>query len=79
MSTAAPSYDSKSIRTATVARKTAETNITCTISLDHAPGVKQAIDIKTGIGFLDHVSLLLRLHSPTSSSGGEEEALPAGC
>jgi hypothetical protein len=49
------SYDSKSIRTATVTRKTAETNISCTITLDHAPGVKQDISIKTGIGFLDHV------------------------
>jgi len=49
------SYDSKSIRTASVTRKTAETNISCTITLDHAPGVKQDISIKTGIGFLDHV------------------------
>lgn len=55
-STMSASYDSKSIRTATVTRKTAETNISCTITLDHAPGVKQDISIKTGIGFLDHVS-----------------------
>lgn len=48
-------FDSKSIRTATVSRKTAETTITCTIALDHAPGVKQVIDVSTGIGFLDHV------------------------
>ena len=53
----ATTYDSKSIRTATVTRKTAETNISCTISLDHAPGVKQDISVKTGIGFLDHVGL----------------------
>lgn len=49
-------YDSTTIRSATVTRKTAETNISCTITLDHAPGVKQDISVKTGIGFLDHVS-----------------------
>lgn len=43
------------MRTATVARKTGETDIACTITLDHAPGVKQNIEISTGIGFLDHV------------------------
>jgi len=49
-------YSSKTIRTATVTRQTAETDITCTITLDHEPGVKQQIDVSTGIGFLDHVS-----------------------
>jgi imidazoleglycerol phosphate dehydratase HisB len=44
-------------RTATVERVTGETQITCTIDLDHTPGVtKQVIEVSTGIGFLDHVS-----------------------
>lgn len=43
-------------RTATVARETSETSITCTIGLDNEPGVKeQVINVSTGIGFLDHV------------------------
>jgi imidazoleglycerol-phosphate dehydratase len=43
-------------RTATVERKTSETQITCTLSLDNEPGVKaQVIEVHTGIGFLDHV------------------------
>jgi len=46
-----------SARTATVERNTSETSISCTIDLDHVPGVtKQTIDVHTGIGFLDHVS-----------------------
>jgi hypothetical protein len=45
-----------SARTATVERKTSETEISCTINLDHDPAAgKQAIDVFTGIGFLDHV------------------------
>lgn len=48
-------YNSSSIRTATVTRKTAETDISCTLTLDHAPGTKQVIEVSTGIGFLDHV------------------------
>lgn len=55
---ATASYNSKSIRTATVTRQTAETDITCTITLDHGPGVKQSINVSTGIGFLDHVSVI---------------------
>lgn len=46
-------------RTATVERKTSETEISCTINLDHDPAVgKQVIEVSTGLGFLDHVSLL---------------------
>lgn len=45
-------------RTATVERVTSETQITCTLGLDVAPGAKQQIDVSTGIGFLDHVSAL---------------------
>lgn len=47
-------------RTATVERKTSETQITCTLGLDVAPGAKQVIEVSTGIGFLDHVSLSAR-------------------
>ncbi|WOO79777.1 Imidazoleglycerol-phosphate dehydratase [Vanrija pseudolonga] len=45
-------------RTATVERKTSETQITCTLGLDTG-GVHpaQAINVSTGIGFLDHVSI----------------------
>ena len=43
-------------RTASVERKTSETEITCSIDLDYQPGVgKQEISVNTGIGFLDHV------------------------
>lgn len=43
-------------RVASVERKTSETEISCTINLDHDPAVgKQVIDVHTGIGFLDHV------------------------
>lgn len=44
-------------RTATVSRKTNETQIEVSISLDRTPGSGQTqnIDISTGIGFLDHV------------------------
>ena len=46
-------------RTATVARKTAETDITATLSLD---GTGQA-RIATGIGFLDHMLHALARHA----------------
>lgn len=46
----------ESVRTATVSRKTSETEIEVTIELDCNPGLKkQTIDVSTGIGFLDHV------------------------
>lgn len=46
-------------RTATISRKTNETQIEVFLSLDCSPGSGQAqnIDISTGIGFLDHVAL----------------------
>ena len=44
-------------RTASVERKTSETRISCTLTLDNEPGVSsQSIQVHTGIGFLDHVS-----------------------
>jgi imidazoleglycerol phosphate dehydratase HisB len=44
-------------RTATVSRKTNETEIEVYINLDCQPGSasQQVINISTGIGFLDHV------------------------
>jgi len=53
-----------SIRTASVKRKTNETDIDLTLSLDIPVGVKQDISISTGIGFLDHM-----LHALTKHSG----------
>jgi imidazoleglycerol-phosphate dehydratase len=46
-------------RTATIARKTKETEITATINLDGTG----AYDIKTGVGFLDHMLEQLARHS----------------
>ena len=44
-------------RTATISRKTNETEIEVYINLDCQPGSAspQVIDVSTGIGFLDHV------------------------
>ncbi|KAI9569536.1 IGPD-domain-containing protein [Boletus coccyginus] len=55
-------------RTATVSRKTKETQIEVFISLDCNPGSGQAqnIDVSTGIGFLDHMYYALAKHSGMS-------------
>lgn len=45
------------VRQASVERKTGETNIAVTLNLDTAPGEKQQINVSTGVGFLDHVSV----------------------
>jgi len=47
------------VRSATVARKTNETDIQVSLTLDTDPSVSQVIQVSTGIGFLDHVSSLL--------------------
>jgi imidazoleglycerol phosphate dehydratase HisB len=48
---------SYSPRTASVTRKTNETSIQVALNLDATPGsgIQQEIDVKTGVGFLDHV------------------------
>ena len=50
-------------RTATISRKTNETDIEVYINLDCQPGSasQQIIDVSTGIGFLDHVRPPLNL------------------
>ncbi|SCV67379.1 BQ2448_6025 [Microbotryum intermedium] len=57
---------SKTIRTASVTRKTNETDIAITLTLDVAVGATQEIDISTGIGFLDHMYHALAKHSKMS-------------
>ncbi len=47
------------MRTATIERKTTETKLSCTINLD-GTGV---FDIKTGVGFFDHMMEQLSRHS----------------
>ena len=46
-------------RTATIGRKTAETDVTLTLDLD---GTGRA-DVRTGVGFLDHMLALLARHA----------------
>lgn len=47
------------MRQATIARKTSETDITCSVTLDGAGNA----DVKTGLGFLDHMLMALAKHS----------------
>jgi imidazoleglycerol-phosphate dehydratase len=47
------------MRTATIERKTTETKVSCTVNLDGS-GV---FDIKTGVGFFDHMMEQLSRHS----------------
>lgn len=47
------------MREATITRKTAETDIALTLTLD---GTAQAADIQTGVGFLDHMLTLFARH-----------------
>ncbi|QRW00713.1 imidazoleglycerol-phosphate dehydratase [Ceratobasidium sp. AG-Ba] len=58
---------SESLRTATVSRKTSETEIDVNIELDCNPGIKkQVIEVSTGIGFLDHMYNALAKHGHMS-------------
>jgi imidazoleglycerol-phosphate dehydratase len=47
------------MRTATISRKTTETEVTCTVNLDGTG----TYDIKTGVGFFDHMMEQLARHS----------------
>ena len=47
------------MRQATVERKTTETQVTCTVNLDGTG----AFDVKTGVGFFDHMMEQLARHS----------------
>lgn len=47
------------MRTATISRKTNETEITCTVNLDGSG----SYDVKTGVGFFDHMMEQLARHS----------------
>jgi imidazoleglycerol-phosphate dehydratase len=47
------------MRSATISRKTTETRVTCTVNLDGTG----AYDIKTGVGFFDHMMEQLARHS----------------
>jgi imidazoleglycerol-phosphate dehydratase len=47
------------MRTATISRKTAETEVTCTVNLDGTG----SYDIKTGVGFFDHMMEQVARHS----------------
>ncbi|KAJ3789894.1 IGPD-domain-containing protein [Lentinula aff. detonsa] len=55
-------------RTASISRKTNETNIEVSINLDCAPGAgaAQEINVSTGIGFLDHMYTALAKHGGMS-------------
>ncbi|CAE6441793.1 unnamed protein product [Rhizoctonia solani] len=59
--------EESSDRTATISRKTSETDIQVTLALDCNPGLsKQVIDVSTGIGFLDHMFTALAKHGHMS-------------
>ncbi|KAG8714235.1 imidazoleglycerol-phosphate dehydratase [Ceratobasidium sp. 394] len=58
---------SESVRSATVSRKTSETDIEVNLELDCNPGLKkQVIEVSTGIGFLDHMYNALAKHGHMS-------------
>ncbi|KAJ3811009.1 IGPD-domain-containing protein [Lentinula aff. lateritia] len=65
-------------RTASITRKTNETNIEVSINLDCAPGsqIAQEINVSTGIGFLDHASMpyiarwLILMYTALAKHGG---------
>ncbi|KDE06281.1 imidazoleglycerol-phosphate dehydratase [Microbotryum lychnidis-dioicae p1A1 Lamole] len=57
---------SRTIRSASISRKTNETDIAITLTLDVAVGAAQEINISTGIGFLDHMYHALAKHSKMS-------------
>ncbi|KAF9518387.1 hypothetical protein BS47DRAFT_1338319 [Hydnum rufescens UP504] len=54
------------VRKASVVRKTNETDIQVSLTLDSSPGVAQTITVSTGIGFLDHMLHALAKHGGMS-------------
>lgn len=67
------------IRTATIARKTNETDVHVALTLDVDPSAKQTISVNTGIGFLDHVQLLVLLVSRSLRLIGDVEDATCSC
>ncbi|KAI9466234.1 IGPD-domain-containing protein [Lactarius psammicola] len=67
-------------RTATISRKTNETEINVSIDLDSQPGStsQQVIKISTGIGFLDHMYHALAKHSGMSLTLQADTAIALG-
>ncbi|KAG8758001.1 imidazoleglycerol-phosphate dehydratase [Serendipita sp. 396] len=67
-------------RTATVSRTTSETEIYVDLNLDAAPGsgITQVIDVKTGIGFLDHMFNALAKHGACLNFSAQDCALALG-
>jgi imidazoleglycerol-phosphate dehydratase len=55
----APPKEGKAMRKATIERKTTETQVSCTVNLDGTG----AYDVKTGVGFFDHMMEQLARHS----------------
>ncbi|GAA5907826.1 hypothetical protein JCM8208_001956 [Rhodotorula glutinis] len=60
------SNSTQQVRTATISRKTGETEIECTLTLDHLAGTKQVIEIDTGVGFYNHMLHALAKHGKMS-------------
>jgi hypothetical protein len=56
------------VRSASIVRKTNETDIKITLCLDEDPNVAQSININTGIGFLDHVPIIVQTLSSSSEA-----------
>ena len=54
-------------RSASIVRKTNETDIKVTLCLDEDVDVAQSINISTGIGFLDHVWVVAQLLNSKST------------
>ncbi|KAJ7582629.1 IGPD-domain-containing protein [Mycena floridula] len=69
-----------SARQATISRKTNETQIDVSIDLDCGPssGLKQTIEVSTGIGFLDHMYTALAKHSGMSLTMKCDSAIALG-
>merc|ERR1712093_136022 len=65
-STSTTTKPSFGVRSATVSRKTAETDIVVTLGLDVTAESPQVIKVSSGIGFLDHMLTALAKHGGMS-------------